>query len=167
MNSTLFGKLFALSVHGQVYAQPLYVPGVAIPGQGRHNVVYVATENDSLYAFDADIGGAPQWKVTLLPNGGTAVPSSDVVALDINPVIGITGTPAIDPSTNTLYVVAKSLERELSCNGYMLLTSHPAPRNFPVLLSSRHLCPARGAEAPREHRHSAASGRISGQACCC
>ena len=110
VNSTLFGKLFALSVDGQVYAQPLYVPGVAIPGQGRHNVVYVATENDSLYAFDADIGGAPQWKVTLLPNGGTAVPSSDVVALDINPVIGITGTPAIDPSTNTLYVVAKSLE---------------------------------------------------------
>jgi hypothetical protein len=110
VNSTLFGKLFALSVDGQVYAQPLYVPGVTIPGQGTHNVVYVATENDSLYAFDADIGGAPLWNITLLTNGGTAVPNTYVVAYDINPQIGVTGTPVIDPSTNTLYVVAKSLE---------------------------------------------------------
>ncbi len=109
VNSTLFGKLFALGVDGQVYAQPLYVPGVAISGQGTHNVVYIATEHDSVYAFDADTG-AKLWKVTLLTNGGTAVPSSDVVALDINPEIGITGTPVIDPSTKTLYAVAKSLE---------------------------------------------------------
>ena len=110
VNSTLFGKLFALSVDGQVYAQPLYVPGVTISGKGTHNVVYVATENDSLYAFDADIGGAPLWQITLLTNGGTAVPNTYVVAYDINPQIGVTGTPVIDPSTNTLYVVAKSLE---------------------------------------------------------
>src|SRR5277367_5540132 len=110
VNSTLFGKLFALSVDGQVYAQPLYVPGVTIPGLGTHNVVYVATENDSLYAFDADIGGAPLWQITLLTNGGSSLPNTYIVAYDINPQIGVTGTPVIDPSTNTLYVVAKSLE---------------------------------------------------------
>ena len=110
VNSTLFGKLFALGVDGQVYAQPLYVPGVTIPGQGMHNVVYVATENDSLYAFDADIGGVPLWKITLLTNGGSALPNTYIVAYDINPQIGVTGTPVIDPSTSTLYVVAKSLE---------------------------------------------------------
>lgn len=110
VNATLFGKLFTLGVDGQVYAQPLYLPGVTIPGHGTHNVVYVATEHDSVYAFDGDIGGMPLWKVTLLTNGGTTVPSTQVVAADINPEIGVTGTPVIDPSTNTLYVVAKSLE---------------------------------------------------------
>ena len=110
VNSTLFGKLFVLSVDGQVYAQPLYMQGMAIPGKGTHNVVYVATENDSVYAFDGDVGGNPLWKVTLLTNGGTPVPSTQVVAADINPQIGVTGTPVIDPTTNTLYVVAKSME---------------------------------------------------------
>jgi hypothetical protein len=110
VNSTLFGKLFALSVDGQVYAQPLYMQGVTIPGNGTHNVVYVATEHDSVYAFDGDVGGNPLWKVTLLTNGGTTVPNAQVGASDINPEIGVTGTPVIDPSTGTLYVVAKSLE---------------------------------------------------------
>src|SRR5579863_8270467 len=60
-----FGKKFSLPVDGFIYAQPLYVPHVAIAG-GTHNVVYVATENDSVYAFDADASAAPLWKVTLL-----------------------------------------------------------------------------------------------------
>ncbi len=55
VNSQQFGKLFSVTVDGQVYAQPLYVPGVSING-GTHNVVYVATENDSLYAIDGDTG---------------------------------------------------------------------------------------------------------------
>ena len=100
VNSTLFGKLFALSVDGQVYAQPLYMQGVTIPGNGTHNVVYVATEHDSVYAFDGDVGGNPLWKVTLLTNGGTTVPNAQVGAGDINPEIGVTGTPVIDPTTN-------------------------------------------------------------------
>src|SRR5271163_2635008 len=56
VNATTFGKLFALGVDGYVYAQPLYVPNLAIPGNGTHNVIYIATEHDSIYAFDADTG---------------------------------------------------------------------------------------------------------------
>jgi hypothetical protein len=111
VNSTAFGKLFALGVDGYVYAQPLYVPGVVIPGQGTHNVLYVATEHDSVYAFDADTGGAPLWWVTFLVNGATTLSPADVGnTQDIHPEIGITGTPAIDSSTNTLYVVANTKE---------------------------------------------------------
>ena len=63
VNSETFGKLFSYSVDGQIYAQPLYVPNVAIPGQGTHNVVYVATQNDSVYAFDADgLSSTPLWQ---------------------------------------------------------------------------------------------------------
>jgi hypothetical protein len=111
VNSTTFGKLFALGVDGYVYAQPLYLPGVVIPGQGTHNVLYVATEHDSVYAFDADTGGAPLWWVTFLVNGATTLSPADVGnTQDIHPEIGITGTPAIDSSTNTLYVVANTKE---------------------------------------------------------
>src|SRR5580692_10000656 len=97
VNSTTFGKIFTLSVTGYVYAQPLYVPGVAISGQGTHNVLYVATEHDLLYAFDADTGGAPLWQVNFVVNGGSTVPNANVNTGDIVPEIGITGTPVIDP----------------------------------------------------------------------
>ncbi len=65
VNANQFGKLFAIPTDGQVYAQPLYVPGVTIKG-GVHNVVIIATENDSVYAYDADFGGAPLWKVSMV-----------------------------------------------------------------------------------------------------
>src|SRR5438309_2535197 len=110
VTSTTFGKQFADPVDGYVYAQPLYVANVAIPNQGTHNVVYVATENDTVYAFDADAQGAPLWQTSLLVNGGSAVPSTDLNCSDLTPVIGVTATPVIDPTTNTLYVVAKSKE---------------------------------------------------------
>ena len=83
VNSSQFGKLFALPVDGQVYAQPLYVAGLAISGKGTHNVVFAATENDSVYAFDADSGGAFLWKASLVdtahgaPAGATAVNAND------------------------------------------------------------------------------------------
>ena len=110
VNSSAFGKLFWIPVDGYVYAQPLYVPGVTIPGKGIHNVLYIATEHDSLYAVDAD-NGAPLWSVSYLINGATTLLTSDVGGTqDINPEMGITGTPTIDPLTNTLYVVVNTKE---------------------------------------------------------
>ena len=100
-----FGRLFSDPVDGFVYAQPLYVAHVSIPGKGIHNVVYVATENDSVYAFDADQSGPPLWHASLL-EGGSPVPSAAVSCGQIVPRIGITGTPVIDRATGTLYVVA-------------------------------------------------------------
>jgi len=114
--STNFGKLFANPVDGRIYAQPLYVQGVVIPGKGTHNVAFVATEHDSVYAFDADTAGAPLWQITLLdsahgaPAGATTVPNGDLSTTDIVPEIGVTGTPVIDLSTNTMYVVGKTKE---------------------------------------------------------
>ena len=109
VNSSQFGKLASVPLDGAVYAQPLYVPGVAVSGQGIHNVVYVATEHDSLYAIDADTG-AVLWQDSFIdPAAGiTTVPDTDVGANDIEPEIGITSTPVIDPATGTLYVVAQT-----------------------------------------------------------
>jgi hypothetical protein len=107
VNTNAFGRLFSIPVDGQVYAQPLFMSGVPIGG-GTHNVLYVATEHDSVYAIDAD-SGTIYAKVSLIPAGGTTVSSSsDLSCGDINPEVGITGTPVIDPASNTLYVVAKS-----------------------------------------------------------
>jgi hypothetical protein len=115
VNSIHFGKLFAFPVDGQIYAQPLYVPGVSVPGKGTHNVVYVATEHDSVYAFDAD--GAtttPLWQRSFVnPAAGiTTVSDADFSQPydAIAPEIGITGTPVIDSSSGTLYVVVKTKE---------------------------------------------------------
>ena len=113
VNTTTFGRLFSVTVDGQVYAQPLVLSGVSIGG-GTHNVVYIATEHDSIYAIDAD-SGATYAQVSLIPAGGTTVnTSSDLTPAcgDIQPEVGITGTPVIDPSSNTLYVVAKAVKQQ-------------------------------------------------------
>jgi len=108
-----FGKLFSCAVDGAVYAQPLWVPNVSIGG-GTHNVIVVATQRDWVYVFDADASPCTMyWGHQYIPSGETYVNYADfttnhVSTEDIYPDIGITGTPVIDPSTNTIYVVTKT-----------------------------------------------------------
>ena len=105
VNSSQFGKLFSLPVGGYINAQPLYVQNVAIPGKGTHNVVYVVTHHNDVYAFDADTQQSPLWHVNL----GPSVPGKDY-DLDDLPEVGILSTPVIDETTNTIYVVAHTKE---------------------------------------------------------
>jgi hypothetical protein len=104
VNANTFGKLGQVAVDGQVYAQPLVKTGVTIPGKGVHNVVYVATENDSVYAYDANTL-KPLWHRSLVnpAKGVNVIPAVSVV---IYPDVGVTSTPVIDPKTNTMYLVA-------------------------------------------------------------
>ncbi len=120
VNSTNFGKLFLQPLDGYSYGQPLYVPNVNIPNSGVHNVAYLATMNDSVYAFDADnntgSNAQPLWTVNFTdPSDGiTVVSSSDVHCTDtVTPEIGIFSTPVIDLTTNTIFVVARTKESGL------------------------------------------------------
>ncbi|HEX8792099.1 MAG TPA: hypothetical protein VF765_14190 [Polyangiaceae bacterium] len=104
VNATSFGKKFSQPVDSYVYAQPLFVPALKVGGQ-THDVVFVVTENDSVYAFDADAAGPVLWHT----NVGMALSCSDLNDCgDLVPGAGITGTPVIDPSTQTMYLVALS-----------------------------------------------------------
>jgi PKD repeat protein len=109
VNTGQFGKLFTRTVDGQIYAQPLYVNGLIISSK-LHNVVYVETEHNSVYAFDADDPAASNrlWHVNL----GASVPNADFGnsgdCKDINPELGISSTPVIDLTSGTMYVVAKT-----------------------------------------------------------
>jgi|GEM_PF-537827 len=110
VNPTSFGRVASFPTDGQTYAQPLFVPNVVTPN-GTYNIVYVVTEHDSVYAFDADhTQTAPLWQVSL----GASVPYNLIYnpngLVDIKPEVGITGTPVIDPTTKTLYVVALAVE---------------------------------------------------------
>ena len=108
VTSNGFGKVGFFPVDGKVDAQPLYLSNVNIPGQGAHNVLYVVTEHDSIYAFDA-ASGATLWKVSALQGGET--PSDNRSCGQITPEIGITSTPVIDRTRGTngaIYIVAMS-----------------------------------------------------------
>jgi mono/diheme cytochrome c family protein len=107
VNPRQFGLLFRQVVDDQVFAQPLFVPNLAVAGS-RHNVVVVASAANTVYAFDADHEGAPYWKVNLGPPG--SVLQHPFWCHDILGNMGIIGTPVIDPVSQTLYVVALTHE---------------------------------------------------------
>ena len=116
VNTATFGKIATFPVDGFLVAEPLYLGGVNIVGQGVHDVVYVATMHDSVYAFDADsTSTTPLWMTSILnysPAGATSVPSS--VQKNTNTTgwseVGIVSTPVIDPATGTMYLVAETYE---------------------------------------------------------
>lgn len=113
-----FGKVGSLPVDGQVYAQPLYVSGVAFPSAGTHNVVLLATQHNSVYLYDADSVASPLllWHVNL----GPSVPSTTFPDFtDVKPEIGILSTPVIDAQLAVAYVVSYSLE-----NGALVYRLH-------------------------------------------
>ncbi len=110
-----FGRVCRLRVDGQIYAQPLYLPRVDIGGR-FHSVVFVATEHDSVYAFDADCSvRLPLWQTSFLSKGVTTMPCTSAKQPQCDPTVmapehGVTATPVIDESTGTLYVAAQSVE---------------------------------------------------------
>jgi hypothetical protein len=112
-----FGKLFAYPVDGQVYAQPLYMAGVTLPDGSTHDIVYVATEHDSVYALDADDptsgpnGDGVLWQTSFIDPANGIFPFSQADAFgcsQITPEIGITSTPVIDPGSGLMYVVSQT-----------------------------------------------------------
>ncbi len=147
VNTSTFGKLYTAPLDGNVYAEPLVETGVTIAAgvnttagaAGVHDVVFVATENDSIYAIDSSTTGtgAVLWQRSFLntTNAGgdinntlgataiTAVPDGDTGSNNIEPTIGITGTPVIDPNTGTLYVVVKT-EETIGGNAYYVQRLH-------------------------------------------
>jgi len=140
VKSSTFGKLFSRSVDGQIYAQPLYVANLNIPNRGPRNVVFVATEHDSVYAFDADgKSTSPIWKRSFIDtaNGITTAQSSAIPETNITPEIGITGTPTIDGTGKTLYVVAKTVENGTYVHRLHALDTATGAEKFggPVLIT--------------------------------
>jgi hypothetical protein len=147
VNASQFGKRATLAVDGQVYAQPLYVPALEIHGR-KHNVVFVATEHDSVYAFDADAVGAQAallWHTSFLRRGVRVPNSSDVACNDLVPEIGITGTPVIDVATRTMFVVSFTNEggRLLYRLHALDISSGLERRGSPVVIQAT--VPGRGA----------------------
>jgi len=131
VNVSTFGKLFSFDVDEKVQAQPLYVANVYVSQPlngtaGYHNVLYVATFNDSVYAFDADgkVLSGPLWKDSFI-SPPTVVPVPGSCVDDTADIHGITPTPVIDPTTNTMYVVARTLEGQTTaCSGTYVYRLH-------------------------------------------
>ena len=140
VNVSDFGKRVAYPVDGQVYAEPLYVPNLTVNGS-QHNIVFIETEHDSVYAFDADATTveAPLWHTSFLGTGVNSVPSADVFCNDLLPEIGITSTPVIDTSTNTMYVVAFTQEKSglvYRLHALNILTGQDKPGSPTILQGS-------------------------------
>jgi outer membrane protein assembly factor BamB len=160
VNAKQFGKVGVLKVDGVVFAQPLFVPGVEIPGKGKHDVLYVATEHDSVYAFDADHpNDPPLWQTSFLDakREVTSVPAHDVSCPFIEPEVGITSTPVIDLKTGTLYVLARTMIRHaMASNEYfqhlhaLAITTGVEKFGGPKLIAAS--APGTGDDSNKEHQ---------------
>jgi Putative Ig domain len=150
VKAATFGKLFSCVVDGAVYAQPLWVANLSTGGM-QHNAVFVATQHDSLYAFDADANPCVTlWHVSLIDtaHGGTAGETSVAANLvgggsgDVAPEVGVTGTPVIDPANRILYVVSKSVDSAQSNFSQRLhaidLTNGAEKTGSPVLIAGTY-----------------------------
>jgi uncharacterized repeat protein (TIGR03806 family) len=156
VNVKTFGRLRSYSTDGYIYAQPLYVSGLVIPGQGTRNVIFVATENNSVYAFDADsnsgTNGGLLWQTNLGPSvssytGEFGTRYQGTYYGDIVPVVGITGTPVIDLASGTLYLSVHTREVGAATNYYhrihaLNITNGAEQSYSPVIVSNS--VPGRG-----------------------
>lgn len=152
----LFGKIFTLATDGYTYAQPLYVPNVTVNGS-VHNVLYVATAADSLFAFDADGKlTAPLWQVSFTDssNGISALTPADTGCPELGPSIGISGTPVIDPIQGTIYLVANTKQTIGASVTYShwlhainIATGQDLP-NSPIKISAPNVDPLRASQRP-------------------
>ena len=143
-----FGALFSRAVDDQIYAQPLLILNVNLPNAGVRNVVFVATVNNTVYAFDADSASrtAPYWQVSLTPNGTRPPKNKDMTDAcggfynDFSGNIGIVGTPVIDSATNTLYVVSRYINPNNQFSQYLhaldIFTGAEKP-NSPVFITAQ------------------------------
>ena len=148
VNKNSFGKIFTRTVDDQIYAQPLVKLKMNIPGTGVKNVVFVATVNNTVYAFDADSANvnAPYWQVNLTVAGARVVNKADMTGAcgggynDFSGNMGIVGTPVIDTVTNTMYLVARSLNTTSKVYYQYLhaleITTGAEKANSPVLISA-------------------------------
>jgi hypothetical protein len=136
VNSSTFGLLHTVALDGRVDAQPLVVPNQSIDGQGVHDVVYVATENDTIYAIDAESGAVLQSRNLGLSIPNTAKDYDD----NIYPLYGITGTPVIDPLNNAIYLVTDTNEGASAPDVYRL--HKLALNNLSDLVASAMMAPA-------------------------
>ncbi|MGF7080824.1 discoidin domain-containing protein [Mucilaginibacter sp. UYCu711] len=144
-----FGKIFSRAVDDQIYAQPLVKLNLSIPGKGKRNVVFVATVNNTVYAFDADSANRsiPYWKVNLTPRDSRPVKNSDMTEAcagnyrDFTGNIGIVGTPVIDPATNTIYLVSRNFNTIYRTYEQYIhaldITTGVARPNSPTLITAR------------------------------
>jgi hypothetical protein len=146
VSASTFGKLFScpLDAPGYVYAQPLYVANLTMNDGKKHNVVFLATESDWVYAYDADSSSCQQlWKKSLLGTGETTVPAADTNELnDLTPEIGITSTPVVDPDAGIIYVCAKSKDVNVYFHRlHALSLTSGSEAVTPVLITANNFVP--------------------------
>jgi len=143
-----FGKIFTRVVDDQIFAQPLVMLNVNVPNAGIKNIVFVATVNNTLYAFDADSANSinPYWQVNLSPGGSRPPKNTDMTGAcgggyrDFTGNIGIVGTPVIDSATKTLYVVARSVNTNNIFEQYLHaldITTGAEKPNSPKLITAQ------------------------------